>query len=168
LFGKYVAGWLAATVVFSGGAILSYCAFLWAQNPSDALRFWGQGAPGNLFWYAASAALACVGYGSVFLASGLLLKNPIIPAVVIFGWESANGILPSVLQKLSILYYVQALAPVTPPIAQDAPVLVRMLFSPAEPPSVAFAVVGLLLLTAGVLWIAARAVRKLEINYNTE
>jgi hypothetical protein len=34
----------------------------------------------HAFWYAAAAALGCVGYGSVFLAVGLYLRNPMPPA----------------------------------------------------------------------------------------
>ena len=48
------------------------------------------------------------------------------------------------------------------------PPLVRLLFSPAAPPSKWLAVLGLLAVTALVLWVAARAVRKLEINYSTD
>ena len=98
----------------------------------------------------------------------MLLRNPIVPAVVLLLWESINGFLPSMLQKLSVLYYVQALCPVPAPVDTSAPPLVRLLLSPAEPPPVFLAVVGLLLVTALVLWSASRAVRRLEINYGTE
>jgi hypothetical protein len=112
--------------------------------------------------------LACVGYGSVFLAAGLLLRNPIVPAIVILFWESINGILPAVLQKLSVLYYVQSLCPVPAPTDQGAPLLIRLLMAPAEPPSAAAAVFGVLGVTVLVLWAASRAVRRLEINYGVE
>jgi len=168
LVGKYLAGLIAAVTIFTSGAVLSYGAMLWAQDPAEVARFWtGQGSA-HMFWYAASAALACVGYGSVFLASGLLLKNPIVPAIIILIWEGVNGVLPAVLQKLSVLYYVQALAPVEPPTDPTAPLLIRMLTSPAEPPAVVVAVAGLLAVTAVVLWVSARAVRRLEINYGVE
>jgi hypothetical protein len=58
---------------------------------------------GRVFWYAAAAALGCVGYGSVFLAVGVYVRNPNIPAPVLLTWERANGILPHVLQKMSML-----------------------------------------------------------------
>ena len=79
-----------------------------------------------------------------------------------------SGFLPSMLQKVSVLYYVQALCPVPVPVDADTSALVRLFLSPAEPPSPTLAVVGLLLLTALVLWCASRAVRKIEINYSTE
>ena len=141
---------------------------LWPQDPAELSAFWRAQGASHLFWYAASAALACVGYGSVFLAAGLLLRNPIVPAVVILFWESLNGILPNMLQKLSVLYYVQSLCPVPAPVDADGPLLFRLLLAPAEPPSAATAIVGLVAVTAIVLWAASRAVGRLEINYGID
>jgi hypothetical protein len=76
--------------------------------------------------------------------------------------------LPAALQKLSVLYYVQSLAPVPVPMDDGAPLLIRMLMSPAEPPSAAVAVLGMLGLTAVVLWGAARIVNRLEIEYGSD
>jgi len=168
LLGKYVAGLIASVTIFGLGAALCYAMMLWPQDPAAASAFWQEQGASNMFWYAATAALGCVGYGSVFLAAGLLLRNPIIPAITISLWEGINGILPSAIQKLSVLYYVQSLSPVPPPMDENAPVLIRLLFSPADPPSTLVAVAGLLALTAFVLWAASRAVKKLEINYGTE
>ena len=72
------------------------------------------------------------------------------------------------LQKVSVLYYVQSLCPVPPPIPSDAPLLIRLLMAPAEPPSAMAAVLGLLGVTALVLWAASTAVRRLEINYGID
>ncbi len=168
LLGKYLAGLIASVAIFSFGAAVCFMAMLWPQEPSQLAAFWPNMALSHLFWYCAAAALACVGYGSVFLAAGLLLRNPIIPAVTILFWESVNPLLPAMLQKLSVLYYVQALAPVPAPTDQGAPALIQLLMSPAEPPSVLVAVVGLLALTALVLWAAGLSVRRLEINYSTD
>jgi hypothetical protein len=121
-----------------------------------------------VFWYTAAAALGCVGYGSVFLAVGLYMRNPIIPAAVLLAWESVNGILPHALQKMSILYYLQSLCPVPAPMEDDAPTLIQLLASPAAPASRPGAILGLLLLTAFVLWIASLAVRRMQISYGAE
>jgi ABC-type transport system involved in multi-copper enzyme maturation permease subunit len=168
LAGKYLAGLIAAVLIFGAGAALCFGAMLWPQDAAAASAFWSEHGASHLFWYVASAALGCVGYGSVFLAAGLLLRNPIIPAVVILLWEGINGILPAALQKLSVLYYVQSLCPVPAPVDSGAPLLIRLLIAPAEPPSAAVAVLGLLAVTAVVLVVASRAVRRLEINYGTE
>jgi hypothetical protein len=83
-------------------------------------------------------------------------------------WEGANGILPHVLQKMSILYYLQSLCPVPAPFDSDTPVLIRLLAAPAAPASRPGAIFGLLLLTAFVLWIAGLAVRRMQIAYGSE
>ncbi|MEP7364836.1 MAG: hypothetical protein ABI972_16400 [Acidobacteriota bacterium] len=168
LAGKYLAGLIAAIVIFGAGAALCFGVMLWPQNPAELASFWQAEGASHIFWYSAAAALACVGYGSVFLAAGLLLRNPIIPAVTILFWESINGILPAALQKLSVLYYVQSLCPVPAPMDANAPLLIKLLASPAEPPTPAFAILGLLGVTVLVLWLASRAVQKLEINYGVD
>ena len=121
----------------------------------------------HAFWYAAAAALGCVGYGSVFLAVGLYFRNPIVPAAVLLGWEGIHGILPQVFQKVSILYYLQSLCPVPAPIPSDAPALIRLLAAPVAPASRPAAMLGLLLLTAFVLWIGSVSVRRMQISYGS-
>ena len=87
---------------------------------------------------------------------------------VLLAWEGANGIFPQVMQKMSILYYLQSLCPVPAPMDENAPALVRLLAAPAAPASRPAAILGLLVLTAFVLWIASLAVRRMQINYGTE
>jgi hypothetical protein len=168
LIGKYLAGLIAASLIFAAGAVLCYGVMLWPQDPAELDAFWHDHGYSHAFAYAASAVLGCVGYGSVFLASGLLLRNPIVPAIGILAWEGVNGILPASLQKLSVLYYVQSLAPTPVPTDNNAPLLVRMLMAPAEPPTAAVAVLGMLALTAAVLWGASRIVNRLEIEYGSD
>jgi hypothetical protein len=50
----------------------------------------------------------------------------------------------------------------------DAPALVRLLAAPAAPASRPGAILGLLVLTAFVLWIASRAVRRMQISYGSD
>jgi hypothetical protein len=168
LAGKYAAGLVASAMIFGGGALLAFTAMVLPHDAVETQAFWNAGGMAHAFWYAAAAVLGCVGYGSVFLAVGLYVRNPIIPAAVLLAWEGANGILPHALQKISILYYLQSLCPVPAPMDSDAPALVRLLAAPAAPASRPGAILGLLLLTAFVLWIAGRAVRRMQISYGTE
>ena len=168
LAGKYAAGLIASSAIFGGGALLMLAAMLWPHDAVEVQAYWNAGGMSHVFWYAAAAALGCVGYGSVFLAVGLYFRNPIIPAAVLLAWEGVNGILPHVLQKMSVLYYLQSLCPVPAPMEDDAPVLIRLLAAPAAPASGPGAILGLLLLTAFVLWIAALAVRRMQISYGAE
>ncbi|WP_321470312.1 hypothetical protein [uncultured Paludibaculum sp.] len=168
LLGKYLAGLTAACVIFGGGAMLSYWAMLWPHSGVELQAYWQSVGWSHAVWYATAAVLGCVGYGSVFVAAGLLLRNPIIPAAVLLVWEGINGFLPEILQKLSVLHYLQSLCPVPAPVDSGTPALMKMLLNPAAPASKAGAILGLLAVTVLVLWAASRAVRRLEINYGTE
>lgn len=168
LAGKYAAGLIASAVIFGGGALLAFAVMVWPHDAVELQSYWAAGGIAHAFWYATAAVLGCVGYGSVFLAVGLYVRNPIIPAAVLLAWEGASGILPHALQKLTVLYYVQSLCPVPAPMADDAPALVRLLAAPAAPASRPAAILGLLILSALVLWIASHAVRRMEISYGAE
>ncbi|MBM3783862.1 MAG: hypothetical protein FJW30_05845 [Acidobacteria bacterium] len=168
LLGKYLAGLIAAGLIFSLGTALSFTGMILPHDSADVQVYLGSMGYAHLGWYILAAVLGCVGYGSVFLASGLLLRNPIVPAIVILLWESANGFLPDALQKLSVLHYLQSVCPVPAPMDSGVPPLLRMLLAPAAPSSTLAAVLGLLGVTALVLFAASHAVRRLEINYGTE
>jgi hypothetical protein len=66
-----------------------------------------------------------VGCESVFLALGLYVRKPIVPAAVLLAREGINGILPHELQKLSVLYCLRSLCPVPAPMDDGTPTLVR-------------------------------------------
>jgi len=167
LGGEYIAGLAAALTIFIGGILVSLAITLWPLPAAEVEAFWRSQGLAHVGAYVAATALACLGYGSVFLASSLLVRNPIIPAAVLLLWEGANPFLPELLQRLSVLYYVRALCPEGPQLGPDAPPIIRLLFAPAIP-SRTEAVVGLLAVTALVLWLGARAVRRLQINYSTD
>jgi hypothetical protein len=168
LAGKYGAGLIASTVIFTGGALICLGVMLWTHNPVEVQAYWQDSGMVHAFWYAVAAILGCIGYGSVFLATGLLLRNPIIPAAVLLGWESINGFLPELLQKASVLYYLQSLCPVPAPVDKDIPPVLQLLLAPAAPASRTGAVLGLLVVTALVLWIARCAILRMQITYGTE
>jgi ABC-type transport system involved in multi-copper enzyme maturation permease subunit len=168
LGGKYTAGLVAATLIFTLGTVLSFWAMLWPQEPSQVQVYLHTQAPAHAMWYAAATVLACVGYGSFFMAAGLLLRNPIVPAAVLLLWENIAGFLPTALQKLSVLHYVQALCPVPVPMDNEMPAILQLFFSPAAPPSKPLAILGVLALASLVLWAASRVVRTIQINYSTE
>jgi len=107
--------------------------------------------------YAGITLLACVGYGAVFLLAGMLFRNPLLPAVVVFGWEGLNLFLPPLLQKISVIHYLQSLSPVPLPFGPLAVI--------TEPTSPWFSVPGMLLTTAAVLVLAAYRLRRTEVSY---
>lgn len=168
LAGKYAAGLLASTMIFAGGALACFAIMMWTQDPVEAQSYWQTAGLGHAFWYLTAAVFGCIGYGSTFLAAGLLLRNPIIPAAILLGWEAINGFLPEILQKLSVLYYLQSLCPVPAPMDKNAPALVQLLMSPAAPASRLGAITGLLVVTALVLWVACLAIRRMQVSYGSE
>jgi hypothetical protein len=86
----------------------------------------------------------------------------------LLGWESINGFLPEILQKLSVLYYLQSLCPVPAPADKNQPAILQLLLAPAAPASRAGAVLGLLAVTALVLWLACITIRRMQISYGSE
>jgi ABC-type transport system involved in multi-copper enzyme maturation permease subunit len=156
VLGKYAAGVLAAGFVFTVVVALTQLLFyapmgydlVTAQMLRDGLTYLGL------------TALAVVGYGALFLAIGLYVRNPIIPAALILAWESVNFILPSVLQKLSVIHYLEAMSPVPVP---DSPFAI-----PVDPTPAYLAVPGLLVVSGVLLWIAVASVRRLEVNYGVD
>jgi len=159
---KYVSGLFAALILFNGVTLaawtLQYLVFgtsILAEQLTSGRGLFELGG------YLLVTSLACVGYGAVFLASGVFFKNPIVPAVVILGWESINAILPPVLKKISVIHYLDSLCPVS--IPQDSGIAIL-----ADPASPWVAIPGILLLAAVLVSLAARRVKKLEILYGVE
>jgi len=167
LAGKYFAGLLATTVIFTSSTALQWWAMLWQFERGVVVDFLAGPGWSQFAAYLSVTALACVGYGSIFLAVGLLFGNPIIPTAVVLLWESANPFLPPLLKKTSMIYYLQSLCPVT--ASQDnLPPLMGLLISPTQPATTVTAVTRIVLLTLFVLVLASRIARRLEINYTTD
>lgn len=169
LTGKYLAGLLAATVIFTTSAAFQMIALLFQFDSNTIAQYLYQNHGfGQIAAYLGVTVLACVGYGSVFLAAGLLFRNPILPAAFVLIWEAANPILPTVLKKISVIYYLKSLCPVQIPIDPGMPPLIALLVSNAEPISAYIAVFGLVALSAAVVATSMKLVRGLEINYTAE
>lgn len=168
LAGKYLAGLIAAVVTFTVGTALQIAALSWHFEPGEVSAYLQGSGWEQIAAYLGVTVLACIGYGSIFLAAGLLFRNPIIPAAAVLLWEAANLFLPAALKKISIIFYLQSLCPVVASPDRGLNLVQRLLISSAEPPSAWLAIAGLLALTAIVLVLAGFRARKLEINYGTE
>ncbi len=160
--GKYLSGLFTAIVLFTATTLLTMF-FLYLPrdrsfNESHFLR--GPGIKYALT-YVAITALACLGYGAIFLLIGLFFRNPIFPALVAYGWEWINFLLPPLLKKISVVHYLNSLAPV--PIADTSAFAVL-----AEPTPAWISVPGLMLVTAAALFIASRRIRRMEIRYGSD
>ena len=92
---KYLSGLLAALVLFNGVTLANVDPHVPDRGTGGASEQFQSGRGWlELGAYLLVTSLACVGYGAVFLAAGVFVKNPIVPAVVILGWESINALLP--------------------------------------------------------------------------
>jgi len=167
--GKFLAGLIAAVLIFATGTALQLAALSWHFEPGAVSEYLRGPGWGQIMTYLGVTALACLGYGSIFLAAGLRFRNPILPGAAVLLWEAANPFLPAALKKVSIIFYLQSLCPVVASSpGRNLSLLLRLLLSSAEPPAAWVAITGLLVVSMGVLVIAAFRARKLEINYGTE
>jgi ABC-type transport system involved in multi-copper enzyme maturation permease subunit len=160
---KYLAGVIAAVIYFTGSVVLSFLFISAHWGPVFQQYLLRGGGLHQLGWYALTTALACVGYGSVFLLTGVIYRNPMIPAAVVFIWENLNPFLPSLLKKFSIVFYLKSLCPVGD-IPVDGPL--AFLATMTDPTPAWLAIPGLLLLSSLVLAYAAAKARKLEVSYS--
>lgn len=165
VIGKYLTGLIAAVLIFGTSTILQWV-LMYAHFPRSVIQsylFEGNGWS-HLTSYVAATVLGCVGYGSLFLLTGALFRNPIFPAAAVLVWESINSFIPALLQKFSVIYYLKSLCPIE--VTQVGPF--AMLAVNPDPISPAIAVAGMLAFTMLVLVVAALQVRRMEIHYGSD
>jgi ABC-type transport system involved in multi-copper enzyme maturation permease subunit len=159
--GKFVAGLITTTIVFGGSVLLGFIfAYSRFGRAGHDFVFNGPGLS-HLISYLLVTVLACLGFGSIFLALSLLFKNPILPGAAVLLWESFHAVAPPLLQKFSVTFYLKQLSPVT--IPPDG--LMALFTVMAEPVSPWLAIPGLLILSAAILVFAAYRIRRTEISY---
>jgi ABC-type transport system involved in multi-copper enzyme maturation permease subunit len=159
--GKYFSGLVTSIILFTGTTVIAMLLLYVPHFPSESSRFFLDGAGfGQILTYAGITILACIGYGAFFLVVGLFFRNPIIPAIVLYGWEWLNFLLPPLLKKISVIHYLNSLAPVPVPEGPFAVV--------AEPTPAWIAVPSLIVVTLVVLIIASYRIRHMEIRYGSD
>jgi ABC-type transport system involved in multi-copper enzyme maturation permease subunit len=158
--GKYLAGLLAACSLFVPSVAASLL-LIGSHDHAYSDYLWRGPGLAQLGWYVLVTVLACVGYGAVFLACGLLFRNPMIPAAAVYVWENVNPFLPSLLQKISVISYLKGLCPVEVPLPPPLNVIVVDI----DPTPVWIAVPGLLAVAALLVTYTAIAARRGEISY---
>jgi ABC-type transport system involved in multi-copper enzyme maturation permease subunit len=161
--GKFLAGVLATVVVFTAGVAASF-ALMYAHFPAGRAFVANGPALAHLQAYLLVTALACIGYGAVFLALSLVFKNPMVPAVVVLVWEGINGALPALLKRFSVIFYLKPLFPVELPVAG----ITGLFTVVAEPVATWAAITGLLVFAGLVVVFACWRVRRLEVSYTSD
>jgi hypothetical protein len=159
--GKYVSGIVTSMILFT---VMTVAAMLLLYLPhfySQSMRFFTEGnGLAQLLTYAGITMLACVGYGAFFLVVGLFVRNPIIPALLLYGWEWLNFLLPPLLKKVSVIHYLNSLVPV--PVSEGPFAVV------ANPTPAWIAIPSMLGVTLVVLVLAAYRIRHMEIRYGSD
>lgn len=159
--GKYLSGLVTSIVLFGMVTIVSMLLVFFPHAYAASVHFFLDGAGmTQLLTYTGITILACLGYGAFFLVVGLFFRNPIIPALLLYGWEWLNFLLPPLLKKISVIHYLNSLVPV--PISEGPFAVI------AEPTPAWISIPGLLIVTALVLIIASFRIRRMEIRYGTE
>lgn len=159
--GKFIAGLIAAAIFFTVTTVGSMLPFFLVKDAGVVRDYFLSGAGASqLFAYVGITCLACAGYGALFLVIGLIFRNPVLPALALYGWEAINFLLPPMLKRASVIYYLQSLLPLKPSEGAFAFV--------AEPSSLAGSVTGLLLFIVVLLVIAAWRIRNMEVAYGSE
>jgi hypothetical protein len=159
--GKYISGLVTTIVLFTTTTVVAMLLLYLPHFYSQSVRYFTEGRGlGHLLTYAGITMLACLGYGAFFLVVGLFVRNPIIPALVLYGWEWLNFLLPPLLKKVSVIHYLNSLVPV--PVSEGPFAVV------AEPTPAWIAIPSMLLVTILVLVLAAYRIRHMEIRYGSD
>lgn len=158
---KYLAGLSASFLLFSVSVALS---FLLLYLPYGLEQLISDLTNGIVFQhlgrYIGTTLLACMGYGSIFMATGLLMRNPFIPIVIIAAWEAIHFILPPALKLFSVIFYLKGLLPI--PI-HEGPLAVI-----ASPPPVWVSITGMIGLSMLAIIVSVLILNRLEIKYSDE
>ena len=159
--GKYFSGLVTSVVLFTFTTVVAMLLLYVPHFYSQSLRYFteGQGLT-QILTYAGITILACIGYGAFFVVVGLFVRNPIIPAILLYGWEWLNFLLPPLLKKISVIHYLNSLVPV--PVSEGPFAVV------AEPTPAWIAVPSMLGVTLVVLILAAYRIRHMEIRYGSD
>ena len=159
--GKYVSGLATSIILFTSTTVIAMLLLYFPHLYSQSVRYFTEGRGlTQLLTYAGITILACLGYGAFFLFIGLFVRNPIIPAVLLYGWEWLNFLLPPLLKKISVIHYLNSLVPV--PVSEGPFAVV------AEPTPAYIAIPSMLIVTLLVMILAAYRIRHLEIHYGSD
>lgn len=158
--GKYVGGLVSSSLILGATVVVTIALFYLPHGSAGLSHLVSAAGLRETFAYLLITVLACAAYGALFLLAGLFFKNPMVPAVLFLGWEVLTPFLPGFLKMLSVVHYLGSLEPV--PISQGPFALM------AQPVPGWLAIGALVLISAGLLTVAARTTRTLEITYSTE
>jgi ABC-type transport system involved in multi-copper enzyme maturation permease subunit len=159
--GKFLAGLASSIILFGLGTLISYLMMYLTFGTGPLITDLNNGiALQQLGQYLGITLLACMGYGAIFMTTGLLFRNPLIPVAVIAAWELIHFLLPPALKILSVIYYLKGLLPI--PMHEGKLAVI------VAPPPVWISLVGMFGLTAVALAGAVMVLKRMELRYTEE
>ena len=162
--GKFLAGLIASATIFGSGILLSFVLMYGHIGAAGRAYVFDGAGMSQLGNYLLTSTMACTGYGAVFFALSLVFRNPIVPAALLMGWETISGILPALLQKLTITYYLKQLVPLDLP--QNG--LMALFTVVPQPLPKVVAVLSLCILSGVIVAGACFGIRKMQISYSVD
>jgi len=161
VLGKYLAGLCCALLMFGACTIISFFLVYLPFGLDQLITDIGNGIVAQqLGMYLGIVFLGSIGYGAVFMATGLLFRNPLIPIVLVAGWEMLHFLLPPALKIFSIIYYIQGLLPI--PI-DSGPLAVIV-----SPPPLWVSIIGMLALSGFAVSVSVLILKRFELRYTDE
>ena len=159
--GKYLAGLISAFVLFGMATIVCY---LLIYLPYGATRFVLDVSSGivisQISIYLGITLLGCIGYGALFMATGLLFRNPLLPVAFIMGWELMHFVLPPALKLFSVVHYLKGLLPLP---LDEGPLAIIV-----TPPPLWISILGILGLAVVASAVTLVVLERFEIRYTEE
>jgi len=159
VLGKFLSALIPALLWFSTATASTYFLFFWPSTYGREFLLTPLGLS-HMSRYVAIAALACAGYGALFLLVGLTFRNPMIPALFVLCWETFNFVLPSSFQHLSVILYLRGFMPVT---VLNGPFGIAV-----EPPGLAASTACLLTAGIAIVGISGYLARRIQITYSAD
>lgn len=159
--GKYLAGLIAAFGLFGTTTVVCYLLLYVPFGISQLVADITSGiAATQLATYLGITLLGCMGYGALFMTTGLLFRNPLLPVAAVAGWEIMHFVLPPMLKGFSVIHYLKGLMPI--PI-DEGPLAVIV-----APPSVWVSVAGISGISIVALIVAMLFLTRLEVRYTED
>lgn len=157
--GKFAGAWIATSLVLAVSTVATWALYL-VPHVSHLGDFVARAGLVHLLRYVIVVGVACAAYGAVFLLMGLYFRSPMIPAVVLLGWEALTPFLPAALKSLTVVHHLAALLPV--------PVQLGSFAVASTAPPTWLAVSALAGCVVVFLALAVRKARHLEVSYSAD
>lgn len=157
--GKFMGAWIATSLVLATSTVATWVLYL-LPHTSHLGDFLTRVGLVHLLRYVLVVFIACAAYGAIFLLMGLYFRSPMIPAVLLLGWEALTPFLPATLKSLTVVHHLAALLPV--------PVQLGSFAVASTAPPAWLALGALIACVAVFLALAVRKARWLEVSYSAD